>query len=163
TGTVPASGRTPEVGFLFSGHGGQYADMGRQLFETAPVFRAAIEECDDLLSTLIDRPLLDILFTSAAAGGRSEDLPPRLPRAQPALSAGGYALASLWESWGVRPAAVAGHSLGEYVAAVVAGVMSLADGLRLVGARGELMASLPPDGAMATAFASEARVAEAIE
>ncbi len=114
---------------------------------TQPVFRAAIDRCAELLVPLMDRPLLDVLFDD------ERTLLDDMAYSQPALFAVEYALATLWQSWGVRPAAVAGHSVGEYVAAVVAGVMSLEDGLRLIAARGRLMGSLPPDGEMAAVLA----------
>ena len=108
----------------------------------------------------MDRSLLDVLEISGEQ--RGERLLDSMAYAQPALFAIEYALAEVWRAWGARPAVVAGHSVGEYVAAVVAGAISLEDGLRLVAARGRLMASLPPDGEMATVFASEERVRRAI-
>ena len=159
--TVVAGGplglRAPDVAFLFTGHGSQYPDMGRQLYDTSDVFRDAIDRCEQFLAPLLDRPLTTILYDAA-----SEALLASMAHAQPAVFAVEFALAQTWQSWGVRPTIVAGHSVGEYVAAVVAGVMSLEDGLRLVAGRGRLMASLPADGEMATVFASEERVRAAL-
>jgi acyl transferase domain-containing protein/acyl carrier protein len=162
--------RVPEVVFLFTGHGSQHVDMGRALYAGQPVFRDAIDRCAELLAPLMPRSLLEVMFSDTPRdlaaldepALSSEQLMASMTYAQPALFALEYALAELWQSWGVRPSAVAGHSAGEYVAAVVAGAISLADGLKLIAARGRLMASLPPDGEMATVFAGEDRVAAAI-
>ena len=150
------AGSSPEVVFLFTGQGAQYGGMTRQLFETQPVVRAALERCDAVLAGTLARPLLDLIFDPAER--TLEDM----SFAQPALFAVEFALAELWRSWGVRPAAVLGHSAGEYVAACVAGVMSLEDALRLIAARGRLMQSLPSGGAMATVYAAAEEVQEAL-
>ena len=146
--------QAPGVALLFTGHGSQYIDMGRSLYSSSPTFRMAIDRCAELLTPLMDRPLLEVLFSH----GGDVALLDSMAYAQPALFAVEFALAELWQSWGVRPTAVLGHSAGEYVAAVVAGVMSLDDGIKLIAARGRLMASLPPDGEMATVFATEEQV-----
>ncbi len=154
----------PEVAFLFTGHGAQHRDMGRRLYETAPVFRAALDECAELLRPYLPLPLLSVMFSDAAASpeANSIDLDTSMTYGQPALFALEYALAALWRSWGVEPTMVMGHSVGEYVAACVAGVLSLADGLKLVAARGRLMDSLTQPGEMVAVFADEAYVAQAI-
>ena len=132
--------------------------MARELYETEPTFRTTLERCDRLLTEVAapfrERPLLSRLYGEGDGIGTATEI------AQPALFAIEYALAMLWQSWGMVPYAVAGHSLGEYVAACVAGVFSLEDGLRLVAARGALMQSLPQAGAMATLFADEPRTIE---
>ena len=136
---APTSNSTSTLGpvFLFTGQGAHYAGMGRALYATEPAFRAVIDECAALLATRLDRPLADILF-----GSESDALLARMEYAQPALCALQVALCALWQSWGIAPAAVAGHSAGEYAAAIVAGVMTLADGLALIAERGRLMSSL---------------------
>ena len=155
-GEMP-EGRAPEVVFLFPGHGSQYAAMGRELYDTQPTFRRALDRCDAIARDDLGRSLVSILFDP-----EGEALIHRTAFTQPALFAVEYSLAELWRSWGVQPAVVAGHSLGEDVAGCVAGVFSLEDGLRLMIRRGRLMQDLEPLGAMVSLFASEARVREAI-
>lgn len=152
------SGRVPEIVFLFTGQGSQYIGMGRQLYETQPLFRQTLEHCDALLRPHLGRSILSVLYPEPGAGSPLDET----AYTQPALFAIEYALAMLWRSWGIRPTAVMGHSVGEYVAACVAGVFSLEDGLRLITERARLMQALPPEGDMAAVFADEARVAEAV-
>lgn len=156
TGTVFDTS-SPEVVFLFTGHGSQYLQMSRQLFETQPTYRAALAECAEILKEYLDVPLFEVLF----AQDDSKFLD-KMKYGQPALFAVEYALAQLWLSWGVRPTTVLGHSVGEYVAASIAGVFSLTDGLKMVCARGRLMDSLPTAGEMAVVFANESTVNEVI-
>ncbi len=147
---------TPEVAFLFSGQGAQYAGMGKELFETHPVFRRAIEQCATILKGELEEPLLDVLWGSAI------DRLDLTANTQPALFALEYALTELWKSWGISPSAVLGHSVGEYVAACTAGICSLDDGLKLIAARSRLMQAVPGQGAMAAVWASDQQVFEAL-
>jgi amino acid adenylation domain-containing protein len=140
--------RRPVV-FLFPGQGAQHPGMGRDLYAGEPVFRREVDTCAELLLPRLGRDLREVLLR--APGGEKEAAELRQTAlAQPALFVVEYALARLWMSWGIEPWAMIGHSLGEYVAACLAGVFSLADALDLVAARGELMQSLPP-GAMLSA------------
>ncbi len=121
----------PEVAFLFTGEDAAYVGIGRQLYETQPTFRRAIGQCGDLLRTNLDRLLFSVLYPETGD-------PPVVAKSeycQPALFALEYALAQLWRSWGIEPGVLLGHGAGEYVAACVAGVFSLEDGLRLVWER----------------------------
>ena len=148
----------PRVAFLFTGQGAQYAGMAKQLYATCPTFGSELDRCAELLRPHLERPLLDVLFTADSASSPLG----QTAYAQPALFAIGYSLAMLWQSWGVRPVAMLGHSLGEYTAACVAGVLSLEDALPLVATRARLMQALPSGGAMAVVLADEARVTEAL-
>lgn len=148
---------SPEIVFLFPGHGSQYAGMGSELFRTQPVFRDALLECEAILKAHLDVPLTQILFSTGDVNWLDT-----MTYGQPALFAIEYALAQMWMAWGVNPTTVFGHSVGEYVAACIAGVFSLADGLKLVAARGRLMDSLPVSGEMLAVFASEETVRQAI-
>ncbi len=157
----------PRIVFLFTGQGSQYINMGRQLYESQPVFRDTIDRCHEILKPCLQKSLLEILYPEP----HTPDLEPKTLNpelnetayTQPALFALEYALFELWKSWGVMPTAVMGHSVGEYVAACAAGVFSLEDGLKLIAERGRLMQSLPRDGGMAAVFAEEALVMKAME
>jgi acyl transferase domain-containing protein/aryl carrier-like protein len=145
------SATQPEIVFLFTGQGSQYAGMGSALYESDAAFREAIDHCDAIAARYIGRSLKEIMFGLNGAGELVDDT----TYTQPALFAIEYALAMAWKSWGVEPTAVMGHSVGEYAAACVAGVLSLEDALRLITARGALMGALPREGGMAAVFATE--------
>jgi acyl transferase domain-containing protein/NAD(P)-dependent dehydrogenase (short-subunit alcohol dehydrogenase family)/SAM-dependent methyltransferase/acyl carrier protein len=146
------------VAFLFTGQGAQSVNMGRDLYGSEPVFRANIDRCADILRDHMDRPLLDLLFPGDGAPGELN----RTVNTQPVLFALEYALARLWESWGIVPDIMMGHSVGEYVAACLAGVFSLEDALKLIAARARLMQNLPPGGGMAAVLGNAREVETAL-
>ncbi|HSD41781.1 MAG TPA: SDR family NAD(P)-dependent oxidoreductase [Burkholderiales bacterium] len=147
------------VAFLFTGQGSQHAGMAAGLYRAHPTFREVLDRCDAALRGQLPHPLLEVLF---AAEGEPSALLDRTAYTQPALFALEYGLAQLWQSWGVAPSAVIGHSLGEVVAACVAGATSFDDAVRFVCARGRLMQELPERGTMAAVFASEDTVRQAL-
>ena len=144
------------VAFLCTGQGSQYAKMGKTLYEHHPVFRQTMDRCEEVfVEARVDdtgdtsgESLLSVLF------GDDEDLIHDTAWTQPALYALEVSLARLWQHFGVQPALLMGHSVGEFAAAAIAGVFSIEDGLRLITRRGELMSALPGGGSMAVVFAS---------
>lgn len=147
--------RLASVAFLFPGQGSQYAGMARELYETEGRFREEVERCCDLLAPELGKDLLGLLLTPPKEGVPENSPIHRTGMAQPALFVVEYALARLWESWGIRPAAMLGHSLGEFVAATLAGVFSLEDALALVAARGRMIEGLPEGSMLAVRIEEE--------
>jgi acyl transferase domain-containing protein len=124
------------IAFMFTGQGAQYSGMAKALYESQPRFRLALDKCVQAFGPHMDTPLLPIIFETNGTQAINDTR-----YSQPALFSIEYALATLWMHWGIAPKALIGHSIGEYVAACIAGVMSLEDSARLVAARGRLMQS----------------------
>ena len=138
-----------KIAFLFTGQGAQYQFMGRKLFEVEPVFQSALERCAQIIDPLLQRSLVAVI------NDENQEILNQTQFAQPALFALEYALFEQWRAWGVEPAMVMGHSLGEYTAAVAAEILSLEQAAKLVVTRGRLMQSVQTQGGAASVFASE--------
>jgi malonyl CoA-acyl carrier protein transacylase len=149
TGVVGAV--APQIGFLFPGQGPQYPGMGRQLYQTSPVFKTVLDDACRALDSFIPQPILPLILGESGAQGSLDET----SLAQPAMFAIETALAALWRSWGVEPAAVLGHSFGEYAGAWVAGAVSLEDAARMVATRARLTGGLPAGGLMTVVEYSE--------
>jgi phthiocerol/phenolphthiocerol synthesis type-I polyketide synthase E len=156
--TAPDS--APQVVFLLPGQGAQHINMGRQLYETEPTFRDWIDRGADLLHPHLRLDLRQILYPDDSQLAAATELIHRTDIAQPALFLVEYALAQLWRQWGIRPQALIGHSLGEYVAACLAGVADLETMLPLVALRGKLMNQQPEGAMLSVAQAAEQVVAQ---
>lgn len=131
------------VAFMFPGQGAQHVNMGKGLYDSEPKFREVVDRCCELLKPHLEVEIRAILYPADADIESSKQKLKQTAITQPALFVIEYALAKLWMSWGVRPQAMIGHSIGEYVAACLAGVFSLEDALALVAERGRLMQSMP--------------------
>jgi amino acid adenylation domain-containing protein len=149
--------REPPVVFMFPGQGAQYPGMGAALYRSEPEFRNVVNQCAELLRPVLDLDLCEVLFPESGQEKRAAELLVQTRLTQPALFTVEYALAKLWISWGIRPAAMIGHSVGEYVAGCLAGVFSLEDALALVARRGALVQALP-GGAMLAVRLPEAEL-----
>ncbi|MFT3990481.1 MAG: amino acid adenylation domain-containing protein [Luteolibacter sp.] len=143
--TAPNS--TPRVAFLFPGQGSQYPDMAREIYHSEPAFKAALDECADLLLPLIQHDIRATLYPTPGQRETAGRDIHRTSLTQPCIFAIEYSLAKLWISWGIRPDLLIGHSIGEYVAAVLAETFTLPDALRLLATRARMMQELP-GGAM---------------
>jgi acyl transferase domain-containing protein len=144
-----------KVAFMFPGQGAQYVRMGAELFETEPVFRAHVDECAELLKRPLGLDLRTVLYPAPGQEEAAERQLGQTALTQPALFVVETALARLLMGWGIRPHALIGHSLGEYVAAHVAGVLSLSDALLLLVERGRLMQTLPEGASLSIPLAAE--------
>jgi len=149
-------GKSPVI-FMFPGQGAQYVNMARALYEFVPAFNEPLNACLQFLAPVLGLDLRRIIFPSPEAAGDAERQLEQTSNTQIALFVIEYALAKMLQEWGIKPAAMIGHSIGEYVAACLAGVFSLEDGLRLVAARGRLMGKIER-GAMCSIPLSAAEV-----
>ncbi|HLP59447.1 MAG TPA: SDR family NAD(P)-dependent oxidoreductase [Candidatus Deferrimicrobium sp.] len=139
--------------FMFSGQGSQYVNMGLDLYRSEPVFRAEMDRCFELLKPLLNYDIKDMIYPSH--GPDNADRVNQTEIAQPLLFAGEYSLAKLIMSWGVKPYAMIGHSIGEYTASCLAGVFSLEDALKVIVRRGKLMQKMPPGAMLSVSLAPE--------
>ena len=139
-----------EIVFLFPGQGTQYLNMGRELYELEPVFRKAVDQCSDIFESYLGERICDLIFDDRIDKEKHERLMGDTSVIQPAIFTVEYAMAKLLLSWGIKPDAVIGHSLGEFTAACISGLIELKDAVKLVAHRGRLMENMP-EGAMISA------------
>ncbi len=152
--TGQAAARVPDVVFMFSGQGSQYVNMGRGLYETETVFRNQLDRCAECLIPDLGLDLRKLIYPSEQDSTEAAEKLSHTSFTQPALFSIEYALAQWWMAHGIAPSAMIGHSIGEYVAACLAGVFSLEDGLHLSALRGRLMGEMPSGSMLSVAVAA---------
>jgi acyl transferase domain-containing protein len=145
--------KTSELIFMFPGQGAQYVGMAGELYREETLFRSTFDHCADILVSHLGMDIRDVIFCRGMSASEAGQRLTQTSLAQPAIFAVSFALAELLKSWGLRPKAFIGHSLGEFVAACLSGVFSLPDALFLVSKRGGLMQSVPPGAMLAVPLA----------
>ncbi len=156
TDTQPLKAREePAVAFMFPGQGAQYLNMGRGLYDELPVFRETLDRCAGILLPIVGRDIRSVVYPESANAEAAAALT-ATAIAQPAIFSVEYALAQTWMRWGLTPVASIGHSVGEFVAACLAGVFSLEDALAIVAERGRLIQELPPGAMLAVRLGGHA-------
>jgi acyl transferase domain-containing protein len=153
--TSQSTSTSPRIAFLFSGQGNQYSGMGEGLYRSEELYRQIVDKCSELLLTITGRDIRELLYADETHRERANDELSQTRWAQPALFITEYALSQLLMSWGIKPSALLGHSIGEYVSAVISRVMSLEDAIRLVARRAELMQAARPGAMLAVALTEE--------
>ncbi|PHJ15679.1 type i fatty acid synthase, partial [Cystoisospora suis] len=154
----------PKICFMFTGQGSQYIGMGRHLYEKEPVFHEAVNRCAEIAKEYLPIPMLRVIYPTPDEREAMQEVINDTLYSQPAVFIVAYALLELWKTRGVEPDMVMGHSLGEYVAAVCSGVLSVQDGLKLVLKRAQIMSRVPPrNGVMVACRATPEQVDEAIQ
>ncbi len=158
TDSKKLNARATEVAFMFPGQGAQFVNMGRELHDNEPVYKAAVNECVDLLKGTAQEDILSVIYPHEVNDAANIKLKDTL-YTQPALFITSYAMAKLWMSWGINPAVLTGHSIGEFVAAHLAGVFSLPDAVKLIATRAEMVSKAEP-GVMLSVRMTESEVKE---
>ncbi|MEH2030413.1 MAG: SDR family oxidoreductase [Nostoc sp.] len=143
--------------FMFPGQGAQYVDMGKELYQTEPIFQQQVDLCCQLLQPHLGLDLRSLIYPNESESKAAAERLQQTDITQPALFVIEYTIAKLWMSWGISPQTMIGHSIGEYVAACLAGVFALEDALAIVAIRGRLMQQLPA-GAMLSVSQTEAEI-----
>lgn len=151
--------KSKKVVFLYAGQGSQYKNLGKDLFEKSEVFKKNLLLCDSLFKKEINKSIVDLLYNEKVLDQELTET----QNAQPVIFSIQYALTKLWQSYGVSPSAVTGHSIGQYCAAVIAGVMKIEDAVKLVSKRSILMSKAPKNGGMAVIFANETEIIKLME
>ena len=146
-----------DVVFVFPGQGSQYVNMGLNFYQSEPLFQEIVDQCTEQLKSHLNLDIRTLLYPEPGQEDRAAEELKKTLYTQPALFVIEYALAQLWISWGIQPVAMMGHSIGEFVAACLAGVFSLEDGLKLIATRGKMMWDLPP-GSMLSVRSAVAKV-----